>query len=98
MKLHPLHEAEWVAKYVLCTGEYPGDRATGRTEALALEWVARAIREPRKWHYPQDHHRTQLAHDILSHRCREIVQQLGLRGFTFRRDSMTLGLPEQGPK
>lgn len=93
-KPHPLHTVEFVASCLVMTGRYPGDRRTGRTTALALQYIAKAIQEPRKWHEPKDHHDSLMMREHLTALCRDMVNKLGLEGFVFRKGAMTFGLPD----
>jgi hypothetical protein len=46
-KLHPLHEPEALLQGMLANQEYPDRlRRTGRSTALALQYIAKAIQEP----------------------------------------------------
>lgn len=94
LPLHPNHSIEFVKSYVQNTGRLPGDRYTGRTTALAFELIAKALREPRKWHCVRDHHGTTMADEHLCDAVQVVVRKAGLDGFIFRRDALTWGLPE----
>ena len=59
------------------------NRCTGTTTAIALRTLAQAIEQPGKAHKIADHEQTQLAHRYLQHQMMCIVDELGLKGFTF---------------
>lgn len=85
MKLHPLHTPEGLFDIMRTSGEYPDtSRATGRTEALALEYVCLAMRNPYKTIAVHDHHGSRAASSELMLRIRSIVGTLGYKHFYFR--------------
>ena len=92
--LHPNHTPEFVLLNLQATGRYPGDRCTGRSTALALEYIARAMRQPRKWHTITDHHPSFFAATCLRNIMQDMVAKLGLKGFVFKDSCVTWGLPE----
>lgn len=92
MRLHPLHTPEWLFDVMRSSGEYPDtSRATGRTEALALEYVCRAMCNPYQTIDVHDHHGTRAASVELMHRIRRIVDKLGYKHFYFRGLCMCFG-------
>jgi hypothetical protein len=60
------------------------ERCTGRTTALALEFIAGAIRDPGEWITPCDHHQTEQADLHLFRLCRRMVLALKLDKFEFK--------------
>lgn len=86
MKLHPLHTVEFVAQCLQATGEYPGDRATGRSTSQALGYISSAIRNPDKPIRLIDHWGTTGAHDCLADMVVDIISKLGLRGLYVERN------------
>lgn len=90
-KLHPLHTPEWVARYVLEKGEYPGERFTGRSTALALRVIAEAIENPGKKVLIRDHVNLHRANNHLRGTVQEFVRKLGLRHFVFTEDTIKFG-------
>jgi hypothetical protein len=84
-RLHPLHTPTWVAQYVVNNGEYPGDRATGRSTAAALTCIAEAMRRPGVNLPVYDHHGTTLANAHLRQLTESAVEALGLEHFHFGR-------------
>lgn len=91
--LHPNHSAQFVANYVLAQNSLPGNRCTGRTTALAFALIAKAMREPRKWHVTVDHHGSLDSDRYLKDTIETIVSNTGLQGFVFREREVTWGLP-----
>lgn len=77
-RLHPLHDARFVSSVVAQTGRYPGARKTGRTTALALEYLARAIREPYTDVFVRDHHDKPESHRELLRRIGRFADDLKL--------------------
>ena len=76
-KLHPLHDAGWVAKFIETAGEYPGPRNTGRSTAIALRLIAEAISAPETWVNIMDHDSGMPAHKFAD-TVVGIVRKLGL--------------------
>ena len=91
MKRHPLHSTDFIINTLRMTGEYPGERCTGRTTALAFEYIAKAIRNPGKELIPQDHHPGTPANRELCYKIRLIVEKLELQGFKFKMDTIQFG-------
>lgn len=83
--LHPLHSPAWVAEYVANTGQYPGDRATGRTTAQALRAIADAIDNPYVPVALVDHSGVRGGFENLSCVTKHIVAVLQLKHFHFNR-------------
>ena len=77
-KLHPLHDADWVAKFIESTGEYPGPRKTGRSTARALRLIAEAISAPETGVNITDHESGMPAQKFAD-TVVGIVRKLGLR-------------------
>ena len=77
-KLHPLHDAGWVAKFIENTGYYPGPRNTGRSTAIALRLIAEAISAPETWVNIMDHDSGMPA-DKFADTIVDIVRKLELR-------------------
>lgn len=91
-RLNPLHTPEWLHNMVLCTGCYADpDRMTGRSTALALELVAKAIKNPHTWVEVVDHHPTLAAANDLRYRMQRIVQLLELQHFVFQATRVCFG-------
>lgn len=90
MKLHPLHTPEWVADFIKAHGEYPGDRGTGRTTALALDVLACAIQQPGKTVKAQDHHPTPEADRELLRIAKDMASRLGLTRLHFCPHMLTV--------
>lgn len=78
-KVHPLHDEALVITYIRENGEYPGDRRTGRTTALALKYIAEAIGKPSVRIYLRDHVDTKQASDHLARKVQDIVRELRLK-------------------
>jgi hypothetical protein len=91
-KLHPLHTPEYVAQYVLTHGEYPGSRCTGRSTALALEYVAWSIRVPGLKVVLWDHFDSTGAHECLKRAVEEIISRLDFRRFRITKNTSRAGL------
>ena len=84
MKLNPLHTPEMLDQAVRSTGQYfCQDRRTGRSTALALEYIAAAIRNPHHIILIEDHHPTHLAGVELRHKAQAMVNALGLEHIWF---------------
>jgi len=64
------------------------NRQTGRSTALALYYIARAIENPGSEIVVRDHHDSDAAHELLRDRIREIIHKLGLQGFTFSQTAI----------
>lgn len=91
-KINPLHTLDMVMRHMLSTGEYfPQERCTGRSTALALEFVAKAIRNPHEWVVITDHHDSAPSNNLLASTCRDIIAALGLRHFQFRSNMICFG-------
>lgn len=83
-RVHPLHDPEVLAMHMAMTGHYPDtSRGTGRTEALALELVVKAMRNPYIWMAATDHASSKHTDAYLLHRCERIVMQCGYKHFYF---------------
>lgn len=84
MRLHPLHNPDLLAQHMHATGEYfPVERHTGRTTALALETLAKAIRTPHEWVRITDHHPSLPADEHLMRMMQDMVHALGLQNMQF---------------
>lgn len=57
------------------------DRCVGRSTALALQVIAKAIRSPGEWINVRDHHDMVRSHISLTERVGEMVKLLGLEKF-----------------
>jgi hypothetical protein len=60
------------------------DRGTGRSTALALEFIAQAIRSPGEWVVPCDHCGTRQGDLHMARVCRGMVLALKLDKFEFK--------------
>lgn len=87
MKLHPLHSPAFVSRHVLCHGEYPGVRCTGRSTAQALRLLAEAIQQPGVTIKITDHFPTVSADRELMHTMQGMVDRLGLEHMVFKADN-----------
>lgn len=95
MKLHPLHSPEMIMDYMLNTGEYwPQERCTGRSTALALEYLAKAIRNPGVRFHVRDHHDSTVAHRCLATVVRDFAIMLGLEHMQFTGGTIMFGAPK----
>lgn len=82
--LHPLHSPQFVADCVLNTARLPGMRRTGR-RALALEYIARAMRSPRHTVLLLDHYDNTAAHAHMKEVVQAMLSSLDFRHFTLAR-------------
>jgi hypothetical protein len=88
-QLHPLHTPEFVARYIITEGQYPGLRCTGRSTAQALRYLAASIEQPGVAVVPADHHGTVLADRLLLSRMAQLSSMMGLKHMDFRATSVT---------
>lgn len=88
--MHPLHTERMLAEWEACDPYYDPRRRTGRTTALALEVLARAIRSPGVPMRVLDHYPTRSADKELLLQAQSIVLALGWVGFTFRPSDLTV--------
>lgn len=68
-----------MAQYVLSSGEYPGDRMTGRSTAQALRFIANAIDNPNVPQKIEDHYGNRLADVGLGGTVCGMIEKLGLK-------------------
>lgn len=73
------------------TGQYPGDRATGRSTAEALEQIAHAIKNPGRPHKISDHSGLRAGIEHTRFQMCNMVRSLGLKHFTFTADTVRFG-------
>lgn len=83
--LHPLHTPEYVADHVLNTRRLPGLRATGRTTALALSYIVKAMQNPFEPVAMLDHFDTTEAHANMKDVVNNLLSRLDFRGFVITR-------------
>ena len=91
IRLHPLHSPEWVANYVLSTGQYPGPRNTGRTTILALRMIAAAMENPRVKIQALDHFGSVASNRDLADAAASIIRAAGLYHFKCYTDCIQFG-------
>lgn len=72
-------------------GSYDPLRCTGRTTAIALELLAKCIREPNTDHAARDHHGTHQADVMLAKHVVELAERMGL--LFFRHNHIYTGTP-----
>lgn len=78
-----------------CYGkDMESSRMSGRSTALALEYIAKCMRQPNVPHEVADHwHKvgmTRRDHIHLMHTIQNIVHDLGLEGFLFNKEKMSM--------
>ncbi len=64
------------------------ERRTGRSTALALYYISRAIENPGTEIVVRDHHDSYAADVCLRNRVREMIHKLNLQGFTCSQTSI----------
>lgn len=88
--MHPLHTEQMLATWARMDPNYDPRRRTGRTTALALSLLARAISNPGVPFTAYDHYPTKNADRELLYAAHTIVVRLGWVGFTFNRTETTV--------
>ena len=84
-RLNPLHSVDLVTRVVAETGRYfDKDRSTGKSTALALDYIAKAIRNPYTWVAIHDHHKTIIADGLLAQTIKSYIDILRLAKFVRR--------------
>lgn len=84
MSLHPLHKHnEPLLEYALAFSDLRY-RGTGRTTAIALETIARAIKNPETRIDIVDHHDSAFARRELAYKIADICEKLGLKHLVIR--------------
>lgn len=63
---------------------YDENRCSGRSTALALDYIAMALQNSGTWYKVEDHHGTTLANDHLFALVRATVHKLDLKHFEFK--------------
>jgi len=66
------------------------DRITGRTTGIALETIGKAIQYHGELVVIKDHHGTLEADKNLQRIIKDVIESLGLKGFTFSRKGQAL--------
>lgn len=90
-RIHPLHSTEFLIAQMLSTGCYPeAERCTGRTTALALEYIVKAIRNPHEAIHVRDHYNTTMSHASLVKLVHDMTLKLGLEHFKCNPSSLTV--------
>lgn len=67
-------------------------RMRGRTTAIALDTISKAMSNPGRDIFFKDHSDTQMGHHLLYGYIRVALEDLGLVGFTLKRGSLTYTL------
>jgi hypothetical protein len=97
-RLHPLHSVNMVLDDIRRTGCYFDERrGTGRTTALALQYIAAAISNPFCSILIRDHHGSTQSDRMLVHVCRQMVHTLGLYEFHFTEGTICFGERPRAP-
>jgi hypothetical protein len=90
-RLHPLQSPKKLAEEIMLTGKMPDlQRCTGRTTVLALDYIKKSLEKPySEWHV-QDHSPAHGADLHLLCEIKDKVMALGLKGFYFNFQRMTV--------
>lgn len=70
-----------IYEHLLATGEYLGARRTGRSTAMALSYIAQAMKTPGVPVYVHDHWDSSAAHTLLLRRVEDVIERLELKHF-----------------
>lgn len=90
--LHPLHTPQFVSDHVLNTGRLPGMRHTGRTTALALGYITKALHNPDTEVVLLDHFASTSAHGHMRDVVNSLLTKLDFRHFVITRNT-SVALP-----
>jgi hypothetical protein len=86
MRLHPLEDRRRIARHIEEFGVIPDmTRGTGRSTALALQCIARAIENPHSCISVTDHFHTAAADRMLLGMVVDMIAALGLRSIYVSR-------------
>ena len=88
--VHPLHSTRFILDHVETTGRYPDKRATGRSTAQALHYIAKAIEHPFESIAIVDHHGTRLADEHLVMLAQYLANSMGLQHLYFDKQGRTV--------
>lgn len=107
-KLNPLHNPETVLKQMQATGEYfDPERGSGRSTALALNYISRAISSPNLPIRIRDHNTdggvisipaTKLMNERLMYKISGMLRSLGLKFMLLDFNKQTLTFTIDIPK
>lgn len=89
--LHPLHSAQFVADFVLNRNRLPGSRCTGRTTALALEHIVKAMRNPGVEITLLDHYHSTAANRAIRDTVEQVLSKLDFSHFRVKHSSTSIG-------
>lgn len=79
-KLNPLHTPEMIVDAIINTGEYfDPKRGSGRSTALALHYISKAIEIPRTPIRIKDHHDSREADRTLAEIVKMMIRKLELK-------------------